>query len=197
MSAARPLRDVFADLAGDHGDAMAPDVLAAHGHPDLPDGLVAEAVVNYADTAPIEVAQHLAPYVMAHSPVPQPDGDDEPPPWLHALTSAPVVVEVPPDPVDEHPMADHALDLDFGAGDETAPHHHPDVHLSHVDSTPDHHDVHLHQYDDHSPVLEPPHQELFDHDPGFLDDPAEHDPAHHHPGHDVGHHDDPGYLGHL
>ena len=31
---------------------------------------LAEAVGSYADTAPIEVAEHLSPYVMAHSPVP-------------------------------------------------------------------------------------------------------------------------------
>ena len=48
-------------------------VLRASGHADLPDGLVAEAVVSYADTAPIEVAEHLSPFVMANSPVPRTD----------------------------------------------------------------------------------------------------------------------------
>src|SRR5690606_37616813 len=67
MDATRPLHDVFADLAGTgHGEPA--EVLRANGHGDLPDGLVAEAVVNYADTAPMEVAQHLAPFVRAHSP---------------------------------------------------------------------------------------------------------------------------------
>jgi hypothetical protein len=72
MTSARPLRDVFADLLGDAGGAR-PDpaaALAAAGHPDLPPQLVAEAVVSYADTAPVEVAEHLAPYVTAHSGVP-------------------------------------------------------------------------------------------------------------------------------
>jgi len=95
MEPARPLRDVFADLAGGRGygasSGMAPEeVLAAHGHPDLPEGLVAEAVVTYADTAPYEVAEHLAPYVRAHTAVPQPAGTDEPEPhWYELLTTAP------------------------------------------------------------------------------------------------------------
>src|SRR6185437_12229270 len=103
MASARPLRDVFTDLAGNHPTSPnAADVLAAGGHAGLPEGLAAEAVVNYADTAPIEVAQHLASFVMANSPVPLgpevPDAD-EPPGWLAALTSAPVVT------VDHDPSA--------------------------------------------------------------------------------------------
>jgi hypothetical protein len=72
MTGARPLKDVFADLLGG-GDGARPDpeaALAAAGHPDLPPELVAEAVVSYADTAPVEVAEHLSPYVIAHSGVP-------------------------------------------------------------------------------------------------------------------------------
>src|SRR5215218_5765290 len=103
MATARPLRDVFTDLVGHDGSpADAAEVLRASGHADLPDGLVAEAVVNFADTAPLAVAEHLAPFVMAHSPVPQRapeldadvdadvDGDLDAPSWLAALTSAPV-----------------------------------------------------------------------------------------------------------
>ena len=45
-----------ATTAGRRADPA--EVLRASGHADLPDGLVAEAVVSYADTAPIEVAEH-------------------------------------------------------------------------------------------------------------------------------------------
>lgn len=139
MDLARPLRSVFADLAGgrDFGasSGMAPEeVLAAHGHPDLPEGLVAEAVVNYADTAPYEVAEHLAPYVRAHTAVPQPGGDtDVPEPhWFDLLTTAPTPGVGGPDVIDaevsdlaatDAPAADAPggveadIDGDFGRGD--------------------------------------------------------------------------------
>jgi hypothetical protein len=98
MTPARPLKDVFADLLGDAGAAR-PDaaaLLAASGHAHLPAHLVAEAVVNYADTAPIEVAEHLAPYVTAHSgvPVQSPPGDGgvddaDPAGWADLFATAP------------------------------------------------------------------------------------------------------------
>ncbi|HEX6871028.1 MAG TPA: hypothetical protein VF163_08020 [Micromonosporaceae bacterium] len=102
MVAARPLRDVFTELTGaDGGHATSPaEVLAASGHADLPEDLVAEAVVSFADTAPVEVAEHLAPYVQAHSPVPlvaedaaaaAAGTDAEPGGWLDALTAAPAM----------------------------------------------------------------------------------------------------------
>jgi len=98
MEPARPLHSVFAELTGERGFAQAsgpgPDeVLAAQGHRDLPEGLVAEAVVNYADTAPFEVAEHLAPYVRANSAVPQAGAQTtaEEPHWYSLLTTAPPV----------------------------------------------------------------------------------------------------------
>ena len=99
MDPARPLRDVFTDLTGDAGAGAAQDpaaALAASGHPDLPDTLVAEAIVSYADTAPPEVAEHLAPYVMANSAVPAADpaaSEPDPSSWLDLLASAPDVAE--------------------------------------------------------------------------------------------------------
>jgi hypothetical protein len=68
MNPARPLRDVFDDLTVGRAGA-----LADSGHRDLPDQLVSEAIVNYADTAPVEVAEHLAPFVKVHSAVPTDD----------------------------------------------------------------------------------------------------------------------------
>src|ERR687890_805827 len=91
MASARPLRDVFADLTGGEYTADDPDALLRdHGHA-LPDDLVAEAVVSFADTAPAEVAEHLAPYVMTHSAVgADPVAGDEPSVgWLDLLGSAP------------------------------------------------------------------------------------------------------------
>jgi hypothetical protein len=149
MQPARPLRDVLTDLVGE-ADAPGPaDVLAANGHADLPDELVAEAVGSFADTSPLEVAEHLSTYVMANSPVPQPDA----PPvdlasWLDAVTSAP-----PPgsdiDPtalIDDggalhessyEPAAVEVDDLHFGHGHAAAA---PDHHVSTVDSFEDGYD---------------------------------------------------------
>jgi hypothetical protein len=129
MSSTRPLHELLADLAGDadagraHGDPEA--YLAANGHADLPPDLVAEAVVSYADTAPVEVAEHLAPFVTTHSAVPaeDPPSDD----WFDLLTTAPA----PADDLDADPGLDDDLSddapwspdddapgpgLDFGTG---------------------------------------------------------------------------------
>jgi hypothetical protein len=139
MPPARPLRDVFAGLSGtgdgSGADARSPDALLAEaGHPQLPAGLVAEAVVSYADTAPIEVAEHLAPYVMAHSAVPTDLVEDvDQPSWHEMLSGAPDpagIGHLPPD--DDQPGTGIAgetphswfgsgathdgVDLDFGQG---------------------------------------------------------------------------------
>lgn len=144
---ARPLRDVFSELVGsaDARGAHAADpagFLAAHGHPALPADLVSEAIVSYADTAPAEVAEHLAPFVIAHSPVPvdEPDALD----GLHGLNgvdglgllaSAPTgpaaddlaadtLVDHLADPFDidaGHTGPDHAFGGDFGLGDQDIP----------------------------------------------------------------------------
>jgi hypothetical protein len=138
MDSARPLREVFADLtgagnaAGDAGDAR--ELLGGQGHAGLPDELVAEAVVNFADTVPIEVAEHLAPFVTSHSAVGADEiagvdetvGDES---WLDLLVTAPTDADADElddvAPLDESdadgatgPDTDSAfdLDVDFGAG---------------------------------------------------------------------------------
>lgn len=74
MAPAHPLHDLLAGLADGTVDRRDSNDLAATlregGHPDLPDGAVAEAIVSYADTAAVEVAEHLAPFVAGHSAVP-------------------------------------------------------------------------------------------------------------------------------
>jgi hypothetical protein len=123
MTPARPLRDVFADLLGGDGAARPdPDgLLAASGHADLPAHLVAEAVVNYADTAPVEVAEHLAPYVTAHSGVPvetPPDDgavdDADPAGWAELLATAPGDVGTDPAGPDAGDL-DGVVPSDYGA----------------------------------------------------------------------------------
>jgi hypothetical protein len=117
MTEVRPLRELLADLVGaadTHADGPAA-YLAAHGH-DLPPDLMAEAVVSFADTAAPEVAEHLAPFVTAHTTGVEPESD-----WFDLLTTTPA----PDDPVpwsadldpDPDPDVDAGLNFDFGAGD--------------------------------------------------------------------------------
>jgi hypothetical protein len=128
MASARPLRDVFTELVGAPSAADDPAALLSdHGHPGLPDDLVAEAVVSYADTAPLEVAEHLAPYVTAHSTVGAgPVTGDEPGGgWLDLLGTAPDVAGDEPADLDglapahdgfaaTDPEPDAGLELDAG-----------------------------------------------------------------------------------
>jgi hypothetical protein len=126
MDSARPLREVFADLtgAGNAGDAR--ELLGGQGHAGLPDELVAEAVVNFADTAPVEVAEHLAPFVTAHSAVGADEmagadetvGDEG---WLDLLVTAPTETET--DELDDLPPGDELgeLDEDTGTGLDADP----------------------------------------------------------------------------
>jgi hypothetical protein len=117
MAAARPLREVFAELAGDeaarHTDPA--QLLRDSGHGDLPEDLVSEAVISFADTAPVEVAEHLAPYVAANSAIPAIEADAatniDPPGWVEALATAPDIADLDsPDPSD-------GLDLSEGLDD--------------------------------------------------------------------------------
>jgi hypothetical protein len=81
--------------------------------------------VSYADTAPHEVAEHLAPFVQAASPVPLSGGqaaaaDHD---WLGLLATAPRVVEVAeseapaPAAMPEPAAGSGGIDLAFGHGD--------------------------------------------------------------------------------
>jgi hypothetical protein len=72
MEPERPLRDVFADLAGhdDGGQAAADPRAFLAEHEGLPDDLLVTAIGSYAGTAPAEVAEHLAPVVAASLPDP-------------------------------------------------------------------------------------------------------------------------------
>jgi hypothetical protein len=119
MASVRPLRDLLADLVGEGGvRSGGPEAyLAEHGHPDLPPELMAEAVVSFADTAPPEVAEHLAPFVTAHTAGAEHTAD-----WFDLLTSSPTGLADDPDTLDGSPDIGDDLDpdpgaeLDFGAG---------------------------------------------------------------------------------
>jgi hypothetical protein len=123
MASVRPLREVLADLVGD-GAARAggPEAyLAEQGHADLPTDLVAEAVVSFADTAPPEVAEQLAPFVTAHTA-----GQEDAGGWFDLLTTASTEVTDDLDDLDgavSEPWAadfgpDPDASLDFGSGAE-------------------------------------------------------------------------------
>ncbi|MGK5683554.1 hypothetical protein [Actinoplanes sp. URMC 104] len=96
MEPARSLRDVLADLTGAGGAAG--DVGDPLG--GLPGELVAEAVVSYADTAPAEVAEHLAPFVTAHTAAGSAADPGEESGWLDLLLTAPTGEFDGPEPVD-------------------------------------------------------------------------------------------------
>lgn len=114
MEPARRLRDVFAELAVDGAGREPDEVLRASGHAELPEPLVAEAVVSYADTAPHEVAEHLTPFVRATSAVPSPADQAAPAPsWLGLLSTAPRIDDGLPEP-------EPALDMAYGHGDPGA-----------------------------------------------------------------------------
>jgi hypothetical protein len=120
MQPARPLHDVFDELArGDLGAGPA-GALADSGHGDLPDQLVSEAIVNYADTAPIEVAEHLAPFVKVHSGMPaDPDTGELPAgDGLELLATAPQQIVSDEDGAYEADLLEPpagAGDLSYGA----------------------------------------------------------------------------------
>jgi hypothetical protein len=196
MDTARPLRDVFAELsradlnqadldqADLHtGPGTAEDVLRANGHADLPGGLVAEAVGNYADTAPIEVAQHLAPYVMAHSAVPLPDlpevGEAS---WVDLVATAPTGPDLIADPTD-------ALDPSIGGTHPAGPDRHDlDTH----DLDP--HDLDTHDLDTHDVAFG---HGVGEHDlPARSEDTVDSDDGQHHALPEVVHHVDDATVGH-
>ena len=138
---ARSLREVFASMS--HGPADPSAALADAGHGDLPPDLVSEAIVNYADAAPVEVAQHLSPFVVANSAVPASSGHPYPAADVHEgltlLGSAPDPLhpdlgDHDPFDVDHHQTGYHTSLLDDGthhAGPAVDPHHdgHLDNHL--------------------------------------------------------------------
>lgn len=120
MASVRPLREVLADLVGDAGARVdGPEAyLAEQGHAELPPELMAEAVVSFADTAPPEVAEQLAPFVTAHTA--GHSGE-----WFDLLTSASVEAADDLDGLAEAPEpwssdfgSDPGPGLDFGTGAE-------------------------------------------------------------------------------
>jgi hypothetical protein len=122
MDEVRPLRDVFDRLvAREHGAAGG---IGGSGHDDLDATLLADALVGYCDTVPVEVAEHLEHFVTAVTAHQAPD----PAIGLDLLATAPAVggdvlltdtdpgdavITEPAGPADVQPPAD---DLGFGTG---------------------------------------------------------------------------------
>jgi hypothetical protein len=111
VEAGRSLRELFAELSRP-GAGDPAELLGAAGFGDVPHSLVAEAIVNYAATAPLEIAEHLAPFAVAHGPLPGPA--DETTGTAHGLSllaSAPLLDapghdEAVDDPIDDGPTVD-------------------------------------------------------------------------------------------
>jgi hypothetical protein len=122
------IREVFDELAGG-GDADPAGALADRGYGELPDPLLSEAIVSYADTAPVEVAEHLSPFVMVHSAVPVDRVEDAPASdGLELLATAPEPIVLDDQADDEATEPEAAEDLsyqddfafEFGSGSEEA-----------------------------------------------------------------------------
>lgn len=130
----RPLHAVFTELLNDESarQAYAADpagLLESAGHAGLPEELVAEALISFADTAPPAVAEHLAPFVMARGPIAESDADPAEPDGLALLAAAPPQTtgdeldgDLPatPESMDEAHTGTgwSSDDLDFGTGSE-------------------------------------------------------------------------------
>lgn len=110
MNDVQPLRGIFDQMVGDPTATSAPESLESFDA-----SLLADALVAYADTAPVEVAAHLEPFVVAATTGQAPDPAEA---WglLGSATVEPTedVVEVEPE-VDGVPQASHE-DVDFGLG---------------------------------------------------------------------------------
>ncbi|MQA61531.1 MAG: hypothetical protein GEU86_08545 [Actinophytocola sp.] len=136
MDSPRSLRAVFDELvSGAHADRDPAALLREAGHHDLPGSLIADAIVSYADTAPVALAEHLAPFVTAHTAAAS-DEPADPTHGLRLLGTAPVddldAVEIEGTQFDGAPfeaaeITETAIpfgagsdDLDFGAGDTAA-----------------------------------------------------------------------------
>jgi hypothetical protein len=122
MALARSLHEILTGLAGGAGPGGGlVAALRAGGHLDLPDDLVAEAVASFAGTAPAEVAEHLAPFVMAHGPIAAGDsgaGEAE-----HLSDLLATVPTLEPPGLDQRTGADDldAVDLDESTASGTDP----------------------------------------------------------------------------
>lgn len=131
MAPARSLHEIIAGLTGDagtSGDLAA--ALRAGGHPDLPEELLAEAVVSFAGTARAEVAEHLAPFVMAHGPIVEGDTVASETNYLPDLLATAPAAEVD----ESAALTMPEIDPPFGAGDDDG--HLPDEHGHDVDDLP-------------------------------------------------------------
>lgn len=141
----RSLHAVLSELLNDDAarQAHAADpagFLENAGHTELSDELVAEAIVSFADTAAPGVAEHLAPFVMAHGPVSHTTETGEAS-GLTAIDGLALIADAPPagadadhdgegidvaatpvpsatDPADLQDPAAALDELDFGTGAE-------------------------------------------------------------------------------
>jgi hypothetical protein len=131
MEPVRPLRDVFAGLAEqetgpeDAGSSIPDPRSFLAEYPDLPDELLVTAIGSYANTAPAEVAEHLARFVAAP--------DANPVDGLNLLASAPVGGwEEEVDLLDPNADANGGPDID--PDDTDLDEREPGLDLDHLDS---------------------------------------------------------------
>ena len=113
-----PLRELLTDLTRDPAaqalfEADPSGWLASHGH-DLSDDLVAEAVGSVSAVLPVEVAEHLAPFTIATSPIPSID-DGPRPDGLDGLDGLGLLSSAPDADADEGHV-DRPDGFDDGAG---------------------------------------------------------------------------------
>ncbi|MBA0125021.1 hypothetical protein H0B56_05650 [Haloechinothrix sp. YIM 98757] len=117
MEPVRPLRDVFDELIeADPAERDVAALLRESGYSDLPDDVLSEAIVSYAETAPVEVAEHLAPFVTAHATPGSGDAAGTRPAPEHGLD---LLASMPaPEQIDDTPATDPVPDIAFGTGSD-------------------------------------------------------------------------------
>jgi hypothetical protein len=205
MESVRPLRDVFADLAGhdDAGSGASDPRTFLAGHEGLPDDLLVTAIGSYAGTAPAEIAEHLAPIVTPSSQT-APEGDHfagvEASDGLNLLASAPV------GSWDGEVALDHEDGATFEHPDDVDQFHDPATHfgdlggLSNADSLDDDgfgHQTppdHLDHLDHAGPLTAPEHGTTDDHGDGFADGEHQVDQIDQVDGHDLDLHFEDGHF---
>lgn len=117
MDSETTLREILDRLVADPSSDLAATLRGSGFDPtQLPADLVGQTVVSYCDTAPIEVAEHLEPFVTAVTSATDPDPFEGLDLLASVPTAQPLVTIDSAEMVDTGGGTDSWVDFDFGAG---------------------------------------------------------------------------------